>query len=68
MIDLTQENYLTNAQLLLHGLWYAEFPDLLDITELQEFIEDIFSKIENSQVSSFKKDIGKREKVGCILT
>ena len=56
MVDLTQENYLTNAQLLLHGLWYAELPDLLDITELEKSIEDIFSEIENGQVSSFKKD------------
>ena len=56
MVDLTQENYLTNARLLLHGFWYAELPDLLDMNELEEYIEDIFDEIENGQVSSFKQD------------
>lgn len=56
MVDLTQENYLTNARLLLHGFWYAELPDLLDINSLEESIEDIFDEIENGQVKSFKQD------------
>ena len=56
MVDLTQENYLTNARLLLHGFWYAELPDLLDINILEESIEDIFDEIENGQVKSFKQD------------
>ena len=46
MVDLTQENYLTNARLLLHGFWYAELPDLLDINSLEESIEDIFDEID----------------------
>lgn len=54
MVDLTQENYLTNARLLLHGFWYAELPDLLDMNELEEYIEDIFDEIENGQVSSVR--------------
>ena len=47
MIDLTQENYLTNAKLLLNGFWYADLPDLLDINELEEAIEDIVDEINN---------------------
>lgn len=55
MIDLTQGNYLKNAKLLLNGFWYAELPDLLDMAELEEAIEDIFTGIENNEVRTFKK-------------
>lgn len=55
MIDLTQENYLTNAKLLLNGFWYAELPNLIDMEELEEAIEDIFTGIENSEIRTFKK-------------
>ena len=56
MIDLTQENYLTNAKLLLNGFWYADLPDLLDINELEEAIEDIVDEINNRNVGTFKQD------------
>lgn len=56
MVDLTQENHLTNAQLLLNGLWYVDLPDLLDMEELQESIEDIFTEIESGSVNAFKQD------------
>ena len=56
MIDLTRENYLTNAKLLLNGLWYADLPNLLNIEELEEAIEDIFNEIDTGNVTAFKQD------------
>lgn len=56
MVDLEKGNYLTNAELLFNGFWYAELPDLLDIKELEESIPKIFDEIQNGRVSSFKQN------------
>lgn len=56
MVELTREDYQTNARLLLNGFWYAELPDLLDMEELEESIKDIFDEINIQNIDSFKQD------------
>ena len=57
MVDLTRENYLTNAKLLLRGLWYADLPDLMDIEELEEAIEEVLNEIDNQNIAGYKHDV-----------
>lgn len=56
MVDLDLGNYRENAQLLLRGLWYADLPDLLDVEELVDGIDEIFDKINRQTVSGYRQD------------
>ncbi|MBR2927912.1 MAG: RNA-directed DNA polymerase [Oscillospiraceae bacterium] len=56
MVDLNMENYRNNTQLLLRGLWYSDLPDLLDMEELVDAVDDIFDEINHANVPAFKQD------------
>lgn len=56
MVDLNLEKFRENAQLLLKGLWYSDLPDLLDMDELMDGLDEIFDKINKRQVAEFKQD------------
>ena len=56
MVDLNLENYRENTKLLLRGLWYSDLPDLLDMEELVDAVDDIFDEINHANVPAFKQD------------
>ncbi len=54
MVDLSVNNNMENANLLLKGFWYSNLPDIIDINELVDDIEIIFDKLNNKEHSIYK--------------
>lgn len=41
MIDFNMETLETNAKILLHGMWYAELPDILNMGQMERHIMSV---------------------------
>lgn len=56
MVELDVANNRINAELLLKGMWYSNLPDLLDLNELTNHLDDIFEYINEEKSVEYKKD------------
>ena len=56
MIDFNMPTYEANTKLLLQGMWYSDLPDILDLDELANYLDDAIRAIDNHTIPTYKQD------------
>lgn len=58
MIDINADNTITNARILLEGMFYSELPPVLDYSVLEDNIMEVLTKMADEEYDYFCYDSG----------